>query len=110
MPFDAPNEPMYSSPNASHGELEKFPDLDDAVLPEIAIDTSTTAPATSNNRDAGMRSLDHCMLRRTHMAIYTSTTVVGLLDQLLTIVALQTDVNSHHGDTSCASHFCPLYE
>ncbi|KFZ05620.1 hypothetical protein V501_08185 [Pseudogymnoascus sp. VKM F-4519 (FW-2642)] len=50
---------MYSSPNASHGELEKFPDLDDAVLPEIAIDTSPTPPASSNNHDAGMRSLDH---------------------------------------------------
>jgi len=52
---------MYSTPNGSLGELEKFPDLDEEALPEIVIESSPIPPKPSETPDAGMRSLNHCM-------------------------------------------------
>lgn len=52
---------MYSTPNRSLGELEKFPDLDEEALPEIVIESPVIPPTPSETLDAGMRSLNHCM-------------------------------------------------
>jgi hypothetical protein len=59
---------MYSTPNGSGGELEKFPDA--LPLPTVAV----TAPGDAEGKeviDAGLKGLDHCLLSPTLFSLET---------------------------------------